>query len=168
MPGGGPDGRGLVSGVSYARLGRRGGRGSPRRSILAALAVCTAILVPTACGGSSTTAAQRDEQLVQRDVTSGLGTGRLDKIACSGSRCRVATTYAFRSFTEASLVAVPIVFFVNADDRAPLVRTIRLEMTSWAMDRTAEFDCHLTRPMRSGSYDVTWLHRICSATFAPA
>jgi hypothetical protein len=114
------------------------------------------------------TADQRDQQLVQRDVTSGVGTGRLDRIACTGPRCRVATTYGFHSLTEASFVAVPIVFFINSDDLVPLVKALRLKITSWAIDKTAEFDCHLTRPTRSGSFDVTSLHKICSATLAPA
>jgi hypothetical protein len=50
----------------------------------------------------------------------------------------------------------------------PLVKAVHLKITSWAIDRAAKFDCHLTRPTRSGSFDVTSLHKICSATLAPA
>jgi hypothetical protein len=138
---------------------------SPPRSLLAALVACSAILVPTACGGSSVTADQQDQQMVRRDAT---GLTVPNQIACTGPQCRVATSYAFHSLTEASLVAVPIVFMINTDDRIPLVKALRLKITNWATGDTAEFDCHLTRPVRSGSFDVTSLHKICSANLAPA
>lgn len=162
-----------MSRINYARLVRTGrglhvwhGSRLPGQSIPAALALCTAMFVATACGGASITTDQRDRQLVQRDVTSGMGTGRLDKIACTGSQCRVATTYAFHSMTEASLVAVPIVFFVNTDDLIPKVRRLSLKITSPTTNETAAFDCHLTRPTTSGSFDVTSLHRICTTSSA--
>jgi len=108
------------------------------------------------------TAEQRERQQVQRDVTFGMGTARLDGVACAGSRCRVATTYAFHSLTEASLVAVPIVFGVYADDLIPRVRRLSLKITNPTTNETAAFDCHFTHPTRSGSFDVTSLHRICT------
>ena len=166
--------RGPAPGFAYSRLVHAGGAhvqrepGVPWRGILATLAASTALLVPLACGGSSPTADQRDQQLVGRDAISGLGTGALERVACTGPRCRVATTYPFHSLTEASLVAVPIVFMINSDDLAPRVRAIRLTITNFATDETAEFDCRLNRPTRSGSFNVTSLRRICGTSLVPA
>lgn len=93
-----------------------------------------------------------------------MGTGLLDNLACAGRHCRVATTYAFHSLTEASLVAVPVVFFVNTDDLIPKVRQLSLTITNPTTNETAAFDCHLTHPTASGSFDVTSLHRICTTS----
>ena len=111
------------------------------------------------------TADQQVQQLVRRDAT-GMTVPNL--IACKGAQCRVATAYAFHSLTEASLVAVPIVFMINADDRIPAITALRLKITNRTTGQTAEFDCHLTRPVRSGSFDVISLHKICSANLTPA
>jgi hypothetical protein len=144
-------------------------RGSPRRALLATLAVCGALFVPAACGGSSISADQQNEIQVQKDITAAATAIAVPgQIACNGPRCRLATTYAFHSTTEASFVALPIVFWINADDHLNSVKTIALKITNWATNTTAAFACRLRRPSRSGTFGVASLHRMCTTAIAAA